>query len=607
MKKQFLLMMLFAGMVSGLSAQTADTLVQIRQKIKLPFSRVVIYNNVELNILPAEHGNEIMILSTKNVHTDSAMESFGFLNRGMVLKGNVLTINSREEFLRYTLYLSGNDFQVEAKAKSKVSVAAGAVPHIASVRVEDHASVVLNNVGEDNAQNQVVDVCRDTIRSHALQLVLKDAADVQLKGAAFFDRLEIDQEDSSHFAMEDIAFTEPVGDGELKRYLGCSLQIGHLDMNMSDYSRADVSLPLSVTLHRLNMDDASVYRLNMNRYHADSLFVVMDDAAMIVQGKDSMPTLTSLQAKMNRDTTRQNEWESLAAGQIIFANTFISKSNWSDFLSYQDGSLMFNLKNDTLENGNDAVVTSSSSRKETVVMSSRTEAGNDSELSEFSNALDTLGTVLKEAIGSLKEKRRNGHYWYGDWALYWGFMGSRYDMNVLPSALHFPNTPYDVHISFSSLSLEYQKKYCFNSRNSIGLGLAISWDNYRYNTPDSLPDFMNAQGLSSKDFRKGKFVARYVTVPISYTFGEKKAFNVGLEVLPGYLFKANEKLVWENHGEKQVQKNRNYSDVMPFKLDARLTLGWKWGSIYFQPSLLPVFKSGDDWDVVPMRVGLRFF
>lgn len=59
--------------------------------------------------------------------------------------------------------------------------------------------------------------------------------------------------------------------------------------------------------------------------------------------------------------------------------------------------------------------------------------------------------------------------------------------------------------------------------------------------------------------------------------------------------------------EQQVQKSRNYSDVMPFKLDARLTLGWKWGSIYFQPSLLPVFKSGDDWDVVPMRVGLRFF
>ena len=630
MKKQFLCMMFFVSLISGLAAQNvADTLYRVRQKIQAPISKIEVSGGVVLNILPASQVSEVQVESSKALTTfvnDSLSLKYGIYTSDLSLKGGVLNIRKsiQSDTMIYTLFLSDRHVRMEVADDAEVYIAGDAVSHIERIYAGDLSLVVLNGKYSSSPfSSQMVDVCRDTLRTSYLQLMVKDMAKVQLKGAAWFGKLEVYQEDHSHFSIEDIVLGNHETPDGIRHYIGCPLTMDELDMKLSDFSEADVSLPLTVGNHRLSLEDASVYRLNVDVYHSDSLFIRQSDASLIVQGKDTalvksglsndffkelckrIPQLDSLM-KYGADTTlseeeRKAKLDSFKLEKSIRVDfskdtmkfkskpVLMKQNKWADYLFYDRGGVS------SMWSVDGKVVLNTASRTET--------GNNESELAE----LDSLGNILKEAIRSLKEKHRKGHYWSGDWALYWGFMGSPYDMNVLPSALHFPNTPYDVHISFSSPSLEYQKKYHFNSRHALGLGLAISWDNYRYNTPDSLPDFIKAQGMIPQDFRKGKFVARYVTVPLSYTYSRRKSFSIGLDVLPGYMFKANEKIVWENHGEKQVQKNRNYSDVMPFKLDARLTLGWKWGAIYFQPSLLPVIKSGDNWDVVPMRIGLRFF
>lgn len=226
------------------------------------------------------------------------------------------------------------------------------------------------------------------------------------------------------------------------------------------------------------------------------------------------------------------------------------------------------------------------------------------EQTSFRKSWNELGDLFEDIINNEYTTRSRANYWYNKWEFYWGFLGWQFAIPTL--YLNYPvEESSDLHVSFSSFTWEIKECYRFKYRHELTFGLGVSWDNYRLPTPtnNSLTNILG-DSLNST-FQKGKVRVGYVQLPIGYGFQRKNGgFNFALEVIPGYVMNAIQKSTWESSESKYLFKQGIKDKVEPWKLDARLTLGWSWGSIYVQPSLLPVVDSNGD-KLYPIRAGFR--
>ncbi len=244
------------------------------------------------------------------------------------------------------------------------------------------------------------------------------------------------------------------------------------------------------------------------------------------------------------------------------------------------------------------------SENEVVPIDSVSIADTVSEQSAFRQAWNEFGDML-ESVTDLKQTTRSRpNYWYNKWELYWGFLGWQFVVPTYHLMYPYDESP-DLHVSFSSFTWEIKECYRFKYRHDLIIGLGVSWDNYRLPTPTN-NSITNIAGDSlNSTYQKGKVRVGYVQLPIGYGFQRKNGgFNFALEVIPGYVMNAIQKTTWESSDSKYVFKQGVRDRVEPWKLDARLTLGWSWGSIYVQPSLLPVVVSNGD-KLYPVRAGFR--
>lgn len=226
------------------------------------------------------------------------------------------------------------------------------------------------------------------------------------------------------------------------------------------------------------------------------------------------------------------------------------------------------------------------------------------EQTSFRKSWNELGDLFEDIINNEYTTRSRPNYWYNKWELYWGFLGWQFVVPTYHLMYPYDESP-DLHVSFSSFTWEIKECYRFKYRHELTFGLGVSWDNYRLPTPtnNSLTNILG-DSLNST-FQKGKVRVGYVQLPIGYGFQRKNGgFNFALEVIPGYVMNAIQKSTWESSESKYLFKQGIKDKVEPWKLDARLTLGWSWGSIYVQPSLLPVVDSNGD-KLYPIRAGFR--
>ena len=216
----------------------------------------------------------------------------------------------------------------------------------------------------------------------------------------------------------------------------------------------------------------------------------------------------------------------------------------------------------------------------------------------------SLPDTKKEEKSTGKNDRKKLKKAYPKWDFElefgWGFMyweGLAADFSDLFSTLSANSTKKD-HISFSSLHLEATEYYRLNSHHALKIGLGVAWDNYRFND-------LSLYYASGKQpsVENAKYMIRYVTVPIGYEFRNDRNFGLRLEVIPGYAWKAHSKLILSDKNDYFKIKQNDMTYVNPFKLDARATLKLDWGSIYFQPSLLPVLNNNGKESIYPVRAG----
>lgn len=178
-------------------------------------------------------------------------------------------------------------------------------------------------------------------------------------------------------------------------------------------------------------------------------------------------------------------------------------------------------------------------------------------------------------------------------------LGGAYALNTTLSS-HSLEGIYNV-----GIDTQHRQKWVF------GAGLGYESDVYKF--ANEYVDFADSGDGSVATFvamdHAGdwttRFVARYITVPLRVKWVAYKKFSVDLTVIPGMGY--NGKHTGLKHegkvdGEKAFDR-LNLTNLMDFKLDTRLSLGWKPFYAFVQFSCLPMFINMTE-TAYPIKFGI---
>ncbi|MBO4402386.1 MAG: hypothetical protein J5792_01685 [Bacteroidales bacterium] len=275
---------------------------------------------------------------------------------------------------------------------------------------------------------------------------------------------------------------------------------------------------------------------------------------------------------------------------------------------------------DTLDNAGFVKITASSGGDTSVFVADKLDTKSDWEkffkelgggLYELSNLWNsTPDTSAKKTTASIPaaSKEKNKH-WYSDGKYGWAFMYWNEDITSFSKKFNNLSVPSNEHITFTSLFAEISEAYRIK-QHYLKFGIGMEWDNYHFkniteNTafdPVFYPTF-----YPTPDNAKAKFSITYLTLPLGYEYvGRHCSFS--LKMIPGYALNSHVKMknsIRSDNG-KYVRKYKaqDWDYVNLFKLDARAELRIdNWGSLYVQPSLLPVLDNNGNKKLYPIRFG----
>lgn len=115
---------------------------------------------------------------------------------------------------------------------------------------------------------------------------------------------------------------------------------------------------------------------------------------------------------------------------------------------------------------------------------------------------------------------------------------------------------------------------------------------------------------SSTNFSTNKLTARYVQIPLLLNIntdpGGKDGVSISFGVYGGMLWKAWTKQVFEENGQKKVDKVAGTYNLNPFKVGLMGRLDFKWFDIYAMYNISPLFENGQFPETQTIVAGVNF-
>lgn len=181
----------------------------------------------------------------------------------------------------------------------------------------------------------------------------------------------------------------------------------------------------------------------------------------------------------------------------------------------------------------------------------------------------------------------------------------------------------DIKGQYDFLNLKYEKSIEVNinffeqnfnlidEKFGVLTGLGLRWNNYRLDDNIILEsDAATIEGFAdnSRDWRKSKLVANYLTLPIlfeyqSNRFSRRNSFHVATGMVMGWRYATHTKMLYFDNG-RQKPKQRDSFHLRPFRYDATLRAGWGIINLYATYSLNSLFKDGRGPDLYPFSIGI---
>jgi len=215
-------------------------------------------------------------------------------------------------------------------------------------------------------------------------------------------------------------------------------------------------------------------------------------------------------------------------------------------------------------------------------------------------------TDPKEALSELREQncaRRHRFSFRFAWGFHnWGSSPIR-GMSKLGGA-------YNLRTSFSSYQLElmYHGRVC--DHFFLGCGVGYESDVYKFTSPyvTFAPPTATGPGafkISDSEVQaSSRFVARYVSLPISFKWTPDDVFYIGLAAIPAINYSSNNTGLKHKYStvEASGKDREEVTTVKPFKVDARLTVGLGGLTVFWQVSPFALFENMEQ-PCYPMKIG----
>lgn len=373
-------------------------------------------------------------------------------------------------------------------------------------------------------------------------------------------------------------------------------------------------LTLADTAIRLDMRDSALATINDMKSFPFREIEMKGVSSLIVENKDSLVANRVNAAISQKAAMKVKSPLHIHRLNVMCLGTDAKYSVETEAYHVDYYNYQFAGKNDdTLDNTSFVKIMASSDGDTSVFVADKLDSKSDWEnfFKELGGGLYELSNLWndtpnksekKEAASISTPSEKKFKHWDNSMEFGWAFMYWNEDITSFSRKFSSLSVPSNEHITFSSLFLEMSESFLFNEHHTIKLGIGMAWDNYHFNNIT-----VNSLINPTPDYAKAKYTIAYITVPLGYEyFGKHCGFS--LKLIPGYAINTHVKMknCIKDGNEKQIRKYKaqDWDYVNLFKLDARAELRiYDWGTLFVQPSLLPILNSNGEKKLYPIRFG----
>lgn len=266
-------------------------------------------------------------------------------------------------------------------------------------------------------------------------------------------------------------------------------------------------------------------------------------------------------------------------------------------------SLVINAQSDTMPKAKKDTTKLNLGKTEVLIIENN-KTGVDSTVSIINN--DTI-VGIKKSI----RKKKPAHVWAGI------DLGVNTLMNANQSfSLTGNDQPFSLDYGKSiSVGINLFEKTIPIIKNNFYLstGIGLEFNNFRFENknvilnPDSVP--LTVSYDTTRSFTKNKLTASYLNVPLLVTFATndkkgKNTFHISVGAMVGWKYRAHQKLVYTENGDKKKDKEFDNFNMNPFRFTAMARLGYKHIGLFANYSLNSLFQNNKGPELYPFTMGL---
>ena len=195
-----------------------------------------------------------------------------------------------------------------------------------------------------------------------------------------------------------------------------------------------------------------------------------------------------------------------------------------------------------------------------------------------------------------------------------GYVGTNGSI-TMPKATNYMELNYARSFNFQFNLVEHQVNLAKNYVKLV-TGFGFDYHSYAFNNKtnlnpntDSIPNFGTIDTSNSYTYKKNKFRATYIQVPLLLEFNTSnhpnKSFHIAFGVIGEYLISSRTMQELEQNNFDFTKQCKDSYNLSPFSAKAHVNLGYKSFTAFGEYNLSPMFQSGKGPQLYPFTVGVR--
>lgn len=149
----------------------------------------------------------------------------------------------------------------------------------------------------------------------------------------------------------------------------------------------------------------------------------------------------------------------------------------------------------------------------------------------------------------------------------------------------------------------------------MSTGFGLEFNNFRFDDtsvkldPNAKP--VTATYDTTRNYTKSKLTMAYLNVPLLFTVAAnnkkgKNAFHFSFGAMAGFKYRAHQKMVYFEDGDKNKPKQFDSFNTNPFRFTAMARMGYKHIGVYANYSLNQLFLKAQGPELYPLTMGVSF-